>query len=374
MGDRYRAKGADGLPDWSLYSLTCKPDGVAVFAAQGHPEARGRGVYAVGQWTSTNEGRCVELEFETATDTTLPPPPAIVDKVAAGGRFAVRLRKVCATQVFSTAGTSDTSNSGEYTSYKLEVVGNQRRSDSAAASQAAPLRWVVHRRFTEFDELRKRLESDYASETELHSLFPAKFSVRSAQELFDDEIKAEEKLKRKVKLGQWIQKVVQCAPTHPGVLAFCRSHGATAEMATKGSGIGGLDGVDAVSRAELVGTVSHNAGISWGVDDLDRRRYLVVEGCTVGGKVRACATGRRCRHYSPTPPRMHLTVVVPFLTDRMAVAVMVAAVPTQEFVEGETVPLRVEHGRVISDKTKSRGSPTLYHLPPRMIIQWDDDV
>lgn len=310
----FRAEGPDGLPDWSLYSLTCKVDGVAVFAAQGHPDARGRGVFAVGHWSSLDDGRRLQLEFETATDTTVPPSPAIVDQVAAGGRFAVVVRKVCATQVFSVAGTCDCSNSGEFLAYALDITGKCSGRGSNVAT------WTVNRRFTEFDELRKRLEAEYPSVMALNEFFPSKYTVNAGVELFSKETQTEGKVARKLNLALWIQKVAACVPLHPGLLAFCQPQ--------PDSGLDSENVVEsavAIASVELRDAVKQNAGISWGVDDLDRRRYLVVERCVVGG---------------------------------------------QQYVEGATIPLRVQNGRVLSDALKG----SLYHFPPRLAIFWDDEA
>ena len=214
----YRPEGPEGSLGWPLYSLTCKLDGTCLFAAQGHPMAKGRGVFAVGRWASLEQGRKMAVEFETATDTTAPPPAATVDQVTAGGRFTVVFRKVCATQVFSIAGLCDENNSGEYTAYKLKVVGaaepgsgasvgmavpapvpapvdysqyyndtaNDMLSPAAAtptepaastSSSAAARSWFVDRRFTEFDELRKRFDDDLPGVAQWSDLFPSKFSV-----------------------------------------------------------------------------------------------------------------------------------------------------------------------------------------------------
>lgn len=273
----FRAEGYDGLPDWSLYSLTCKLDGVAVFAAQGHPEARGRGVYAVGQWRSLDNGRRLDLEFETATDTTVPPPPANVDQVAAGGHFAVTLRKVCATQVFSVAGMCDPSNSGEFLAYELQITGRRPDCDMASTNTSTS-HWKVHRRFTEFDELRKRLEAEFPEVVALNKYFPSKYSVSAGVELFDEQARTEGKVARRLNLGIWLQKVVARVPLHPGVVAFCQPQQVDGVTRT-------LEATPSIESVELLGTVAQNAGISWGVDDLDRRRYLVVERCVVGGKV-----------------------------------------------------------------------------------------
>jgi hypothetical protein len=225
----FRPEGPDGIPGWPLYSLTCKLDGTALFAAQGHPMAKGRGVFAVGRWLSLEQGRKLAVEFETATDTTAPPPAATVDQVAAGGRFTVVFRKVCATQVFSIAGLSDENNSGEYTAYKLEVTGSSSGGSSSGggsggpapapapvdysqyySSQAKdmspatttpteprsdvpePSKWAVSRRFTEFDELRKRVEEDVSALAQWSELFPSKFSVDEVQALFDKEKRSEQ--------------------------------------------------------------------------------------------------------------------------------------------------------------------------------------
>ena len=219
----FRPEDLDGSLGWPLYSLTCKLDGTAVFAAQGHPMAKGRGVFAVGNWQSIYHGRKIALDFHTATDTTTPPESSSVDQVQAGGRFTVVLRKVCATQVFSVAGLSDENNSGEYSAYKMEVTdgGNGGGGGAAGPAPAAvdysqyyndeakqmsgassshpsgngdssPAKWSVNRRFTEFDELRKRVEEDETAVRQWGELFPSKYSVDEVQALFDPEKRAQQ--------------------------------------------------------------------------------------------------------------------------------------------------------------------------------------
>lgn len=216
----YRPDELDGSLGWPLYSLTCQLDGTAIFAGQGHPMAKGRGVFAVGRWQSIEQGRKIFLDFHTATDTTAPPQTNNVDKVAAGGSFTAVLRKVCATQVFSIAGLSDENNSGEYTAYKMEVTGgsssggndtpaaavdysqyyNSDAKELSAASSpqasqsndASPAKWFVNRRFTEFDELRKRVEEDDSTARQWSDLFPSKYSVDEVQALFDADKRAEQ--------------------------------------------------------------------------------------------------------------------------------------------------------------------------------------
>jgi hypothetical protein len=217
----FRPEDLDGNLGWPLYSLTCKLDGTAIFAAQGHPMAKGRGVFAVGKWQSIESGRKVAVDFYTATDTTTPPKSSSVGKVKAGGHFTVVLRKVCATQVFSIAGLSDENNSGEYTAYKMEVTDGGNGGGGAAPAPAPvdysqyysaeakemsgdsssqptqsddslPAKWCVNRRFTEFDELRKRVEEDDIGVRQWADLFPSKYSVDEVQALFDPEKRAEQ--------------------------------------------------------------------------------------------------------------------------------------------------------------------------------------
>ena len=353
----FRPEGPDGSLGWPLYSLTCKLDGTCLFAAQGHPMAKGRGVFAVGRWASL-EGRKMAVEFQTATDTTAPPAPATVDQVAAGGRFTVVFRKVCATQVFSIAGLCDENNSGEYTAYKLKVVGaaepgsggssigiaalapapvdySQYYNDTAkdmlspaattpseptasapaGGAPAAPS-WFVNRRFTEFDELRKRIDDDLPIVAQWSDLFPSKFSVDEVQAMFDPEKRLQVRESRQRELGAWLSKVVQLAPQHPGLVAFL-----TPDEDEDVVGAGGCTSIGSVS---LVENQKHNEGITWGVDDLDRRRHLVMERCTVAGK---------------------------------------------SFAEGAVVPLRVQNGKVKADKP----GEALYTFPPRLSIYWDEE-
>jgi hypothetical protein len=218
----FRPDDLDGNLGWPLYSLTFKLDGTAIFAAQGHPMAKGRGIFAVGKWQSIESGRKVALDFYTAADTTTPPAPSSVGKVEAGGRFTVVLRKVCATQVFSIAGLSDENNSGEYAAYKIEVTDGGNGGDGAGPapapapvdysqyynaeakemsaasssqptqSDSSPSKWCVNRRFTEFDELRKRVEEDDIGVRQWGDLFPSKYTVDEVQALFDSEKRAEQ--------------------------------------------------------------------------------------------------------------------------------------------------------------------------------------
>ena len=54
-----------------------------------------------------------------------------------------------------------------------------------------------------------------------------------------------------------------------------------------------VDGVQECTRigaVRLLDTHKYNQGISWGVDDLDRRRNVVMERCVVAGRSFGCAT------------------------------------------------------------------------------------
>ena len=54
-----------------------------------------------------------------------------------------------------------------------------------------------------------------------------------------------------------------------------------------------VDGVQECTRigaVRLLDTHKYNQGISWGVDDLDRRRNFVMERCVVAGRSFGCAT------------------------------------------------------------------------------------
>lgn len=69
----------------------------------------------------------------------------------------------------------------------------------------------------------------------------------------------------------------------------------------------GAGGCTSIGSASLVENQKHNEGISWGVDDLDRRRHLVMERCTVAGKTFACVrnptliSGDTTRSHRPSP-------------------------------------------------------------------------
>ena len=311
----YRPTTSDGMPDWPLYSLTCKLDGTALFAAQGHPMGAGRGVFAVGRWVSLDHGRRMALEFDTVTDSTAPPAPATVDQVAAGGRFTVVFRKVCATQVFSIAGLCDANNSGEYTAYKLEVEaasdaadsgsgggavdysqyysnagakavemssgGTQTASSSSAAGGAKS--WSVARRFTEFDELRKRMEDELPDVAKWSELFPGKFSVREAEAVFSAEKKAEARVARQQQLGAWLSKVVQVAPQHPSLVAFLTPDDEEDAMAMTEDGklvaIGGVKVLDSVSlralcSALLLPAAGSQLGVLWRPGEVQHRHFV----------------------------------------------------------------------------------------------------
>jgi len=272
--------------------------------------------------------------------------------------FTIVFRKVCATQVFSIAGLCDENNSGEYTAYKLKVVGAAEpgsggSSIGMAAPAAAPVdysqyyndtakdmlspaattpseptasapaggapaapSWFVNRRFTEFDELRKRIDDDLPIVAQWSDLFPSKFSVDEVQAMFDPEKRLQVRESRQRELGAWLSKVVQLAPQHPGLVAFL-----TPDEDEDVVGAGGCTSIGSVS---LVENQKHNEGITWGVDDLDRRRHLVMERCTVAGK---------------------------------------------SFAEGAVVPLRVQNGKVKADKP----GEALYTFPPRLSIYWDEE-
>ena len=113
--------------------------------------------------------------------------------------------------------------------------------------------------------------------------------------------------------------------------------------------------------------MKHNTGISWGVDDLERRRHVVRERCVIAGTSSPLpARG--------SPPPAHG-----------------GAVPGKSFGEDDTVPLRVKNGRVRADSRCDRSAdilclcavrPTtrfagrsgedaaLYSFPPRLSIYW----
>ena len=116
--------------------------------------------------------------------------------------------------------------------------------------------------------------------------------------------------------------------------------------------------------------MKHNTGISWGVDDLERRRHVVRERCVIAGTP------------SPAPSLSWLA--------RPAHA---GAAPGKSFGEDDTVPLRVKNGRVRADSRCDRSAdilclcavrPTtrvrfagrsgedaaLYSFPPRLSIYW----
>lgn len=54
-----------------------------------------------------------------------------------------------------------------------------------------------------------------------------------------------------------------------------------------------MDGVQDCTRigaVRLIDIHKYNQGITWGVDDLDRRRNIVMERCVIAGKSFGCVT------------------------------------------------------------------------------------
>ena len=65
-------------------------------------------------------------------------------------------------------------------------------SQPTQIDDSSPAKWCVNRRFTEFDELRKRVEEDDVGVRQWGDLFPSKYSVDEVQALFDPEKRAEQ--------------------------------------------------------------------------------------------------------------------------------------------------------------------------------------
>ena len=52
----------------------------------------------------------------------------------------------------------------------------------------------------------------------------------------------------------------------------------------------GANGCTSIGAVTLLENQKYNEGISWGVDDLDRRRNFVMERCVIAGRSFGCAS------------------------------------------------------------------------------------
>ena len=83
--------------------------------------------------------------------------------------------------------------------------------------------------------------------------------------------------------------------------------------------------------------MKHNTGISWGVDDLERRRHVVRERCVIAGTS------------SPLPAALSW----------LGPQAHGGAAPGKSFGEDDTVPLRVKNGRVRADNRCDRSADSI---------------